>query len=165
MEIDNFKIITQYKRISLEGTCWVILPYTYSIVMDKPYKGLSITAYIREGFTVENIKSRVVWELGRLYEQFQDIFYDYDRYRKMWEEWKPYEQKIQKLKDEADTFRQGTDSDKLALLDFHNEMLKRDMDKHFHKLLNKYEIMPLSLSPSVLETSIRLIEKEFCNRQ
>ena len=167
MRIETFKINKEYRGIALEGTCRVIPPFTYSITMDKPYKGLAKAEYFRNnnGYSMENIKGRAQWELGRLYEQFQDILYDYDKYKNLLNEWMPYEQKIQRLKEEAVTFRQEADSDKSALLDFHTEMLDRDAKEHFYELLDKYGIMPLSLSPSVLKTSIRIIEKEFCNPQ
>lgn len=166
MKIETFKINKEYRGIALEGTCRVIPLSTYSITMDKPYKGLAKAEYFRNnnGCSMENIKGRAQWELGRLYEQFQDILYEYDKYKKLLNEWMPYEQKIQRLKEEAVTFRQEADPDKLVLLNFHIEMLGRDAKEHFYELMNKYGIKPLSLSPSVLETSIGLIEKEFCNR-
>lgn len=166
MRIEAFKINKEYRGIALEGTCRVIPPFTYSITMDKPYKGLAKAEYFRNnnGYSVENIKGRAQWELGRLYEQFQDILYEYDKYKKLLNEWMPYEQKVQRLKEEAVPFRQGADANEMVLLDFHTEMLDRDVKEHFYELMNKCGIKPLSLSPSVLKTSIGLIEKEFCNR-
>lgn len=163
MRIETFKIEKQYRGITLEGTCRVIPPSTYSITMDKPYKGLAKAEYFpkNDGYSIENIKNRAQWELGRLYEQFQDILYEYDKYKKLLEEWMSYEQKIQLQKEEVAPFRQGADAEKTALLDFHSEMLERDGKEHFHELIDKYGIMPLSLSPSVLQASIRLIEEEF----
>lgn len=163
MRIETFKISTVYRGIAMEGTCRVIPPSTYMLTMEKPYKGLCKAEYFRnnKGYSVENIRSRALWELGRLYEQFQDILSDFDKYKALLNEWMPYELKIQRLKDEAAPFRQGADTDKLALLDFHNEMLDRDAKAHFGELLDKYGIMPLSLSPSVLKISIKLIEEEF----
>lgn len=163
MRIEIFKIEKQYRGITLEGICRVIPPSTYSITMEKPYKGLAKAEYFRnnDGYSIENIKSRAQWELSRLYEQFQSILYEYDKYEKLLNEWLPYEQKVQRLKEETAPFRQGTDADKMALLDFHSEMLERDAKEHFYDLLDKYGIMPLSLSPSVLKVSIRLIEEEF----
>ena len=164
MRIETFKIEKQYRGITLEGTCRVIPPSTYMVTMEKPYKGLAKTEYLRnndDGYSLESIKGRVQWELGRLYEQFQDILYDYDKYKKLLDEWLPYEEKVQQLKEEVAPFRQGADAEKTALLDFHSEMLERDAKEHFYDLLDKYGIMPLSLSPSVLQASIRLIEEEF----
>lgn len=164
MRIETFKIEKQYRGITLEGTCRVIPPSTYMITMEKPYKGLAKAEYFRNndsGYSIENIKGRAQWELGRLYEQFQDILYDYDKYKKLLDEWLPYEEKVQQLKEEVATFRQGADAEKTALLDFHSEMLERDAKEHLYDLLDKYGIMPLSLSPSVLQASIRLIEEEF----
>ena len=164
MRIETFKIEKQYRGITLEGTCRVIPPSTYMVTMEKPYKGLAKTEYLRnndDGYSLESIKGRAQWELGRLYEQFQDILYDYDKYKKLLDEWLPYEEKVQQLKEEVATFRQGADAEKTALLDFHSEMLERDAKEHFYDLLDKYGIMPLSLSPSVLQASIRLIEEEF----
>lgn len=167
MKIETFKINKEYRGIALEGTCRVIHPSTYSITMDKPYKGLAKAEYFRNNncCSMENIKGRAQWELSRLYEQFQDILYEYDKYKKLLNEWMPYEQKIQRLKEEIAPFRQGTDASKMALLDFYTEMLDKDAKEHFYELLDKYEVMPLSLSPSVLKVSIRLIEKEFVNPQ
>lgn len=164
MRIETFKIEKQYRGITLEGTCRVIPPSTYMVTMEKPYKGLAKTEYLRnndDGYSLESIKGRVQWELGRLYEQFQDILYDYDKYKKLLDEWLPYEEKVQQLKEEVAPFRQGADAEKTALLDFHSEMLERDAKEHFYDLLDKYGIMPLSLSPSVLKVSVRLIEEEF----
>ena len=147
--------------------CRVIPPSTYSVTMEKPYKGLAEAEYFRNndgGYSIEKIKGRAQWELGRLYEQFQGILYEYDKYKKLLDEWMSYEQKIQRMKEEVAPFRQRADAEKLALLDFHTEMLDRDAKEHFYELMEKYGIKPLSLSPSVLETSIGLIEKEFCNR-
>ena len=168
MRIETFKIEKQYRGIALEGTCRVIPPSTYSITMEKPYQGLAKAEYFRNNdgsYSIESIKSRAQWELGRLYEQFQSILYEYDKYKKLLDEWLPYEQKIQRLKEEIAPFRQGTDASKMALLDFYTEMLDKDGKEHFYELLDKYEVMPLSLSPSVLKVSIRLIEKEFVNPQ
>lgn len=164
MRIETFKIEKQYRGIALEGTCRVIPPSTYSITMEKPYQGLAKAEYFRNNdssYSIENIKGRAQWELGRLYEQFQSILYEYDKYKKLLDEWMPYEQKMQRLKEEAAPFRQKADAENLALVDFHTEMLERDAKEHFYELLDKYGIMPLSLSPSVLKTSIRLIEEEF----
>ena len=83
--------------------------------------------------------------------------------KKLLNEWMPYEQKVQRLKEEAVPFRQGADANEMVLLDFHTEMLDRDVKEHFYELLDKYGIMPQSLSPSVLAISIELIENEFCN--
>ena len=163
MRIESFKINKQYRGITLEGTCRVIPPSTYMITMEKPYKGLSKAEYFRNNsgcYSIENIKGRAQWELGRLYEQFQSILYGYDKYKKLLDEWMPYQQKLQRLKEEVAPFRQGADAENLALLDFHTEMLERDAKEHFYDLLDKYDIKPLSLSPSVLRTSIRLIEEK-----
>lgn len=167
MRIETFKIEKQYRGITLVGICRVIPPSTYSVTMEKPYKGLAEAEYFRNidgGYSIEKIKGRAQWELGRLYEQFQGILYEYDKYKKLLDEWMSYEQKIQRMKEEVAPFRQRADAEKLALLDFHTEMLDRDAKEHFYELMEKYGIKPLSLSPSVLETSIGLIEKEFCNR-
>jgi hypothetical protein len=167
MRIETFKIEKQYRGITLVGICRVIPPSTYSVTMEKPYKGLAEAEYFRNndgGYSIEKIKGRAQWELGRLYEQFQGILYEYDKYKKLLDEWMSYEQKIQRMKEEVAPFRQRADAEKLALLDFHTEMLDRDAKEHFYELMEKYGIKPLSLSPSVLETSIGLIEKGFCNR-
>ena len=164
MRIETFKIEKPYRGITLEGTCRVIPPSTYTITMEKPYKGLAKAEYFRNndgGYSIENIKSRAQWELGRLYKQFQDILYEYDKYKKLLGEWMPYEQKMQRLREDVNPFRQGADAEKAALLDFHSEMLERDAQEHFYDLIDKHGIMPLSLSPSVLKVSIRLIEEEF----
>lgn len=165
MRIETFKINTIYRGRLLEGTCRVIPPSTYSITMDKPCKGLIKAEYFRnnDDYSIENIKSRAQWELGRLYEQFQDILYEYDKYKKLLDEWMPYEQKVQRLKEEVAPFRQRADVEKLALLDFHSKMLERDATEHFYELLDKYGVMPLSLSPSVLKVSVWLIEEQFIN--
>lgn len=168
MKIEGFKISKEYRGITLEGTCRVILPSTYMITMDKPYKGLSKAEYFRNNggcYSLESIKGRAQWELGRLYEQFQSILYEYDKYKKLLDEWLLYEQQIQQLKEEVATFRQGVEAENLALLDFHSEMLERDVKEHFYDLLDKYDIKPLSLSPSVLRTSIRLIEEKSGNSE
>ena len=164
MRIETFRIDTVYRGVALEGTCRIILPSTYMVTMEKPYKGLNRAEYFRnndDGYSIENIKGRAQWELGKLYEQFQDILYEYDKYKKLLDEWMAYEQKLQRMKEEIAPFRLRADAEKTALLDFHCEMLDRDAKEHFYDLLDKYGIMPLSLSPSVLLTSIRLIEKEF----
>ena len=114
---------------------------------------------------MENIMGRIKWELGRLYEQHQNILYDYDRYKKLWTEWKQYNSQLQASIEESIALKEEADAETLAFLDFHIGMLKRDGIERFYELIEKYEIKPLSLSPSVLETSIGLIEKEFCNRQ
>lgn len=164
MKIETFKINTLYRGIALEGN-YRIIPYsTYSIIMEKPYKGLSKSAYFRDGFTMENIMGRIKWELGRLYEQYQDILYDYDNYKRLWTEWKQYDSQLQASIEEAIALKEDADGETLAFLDFHIEMLKRDGIERFYELMEKYGIKPLSLSPSVLAISIELIENEFCNR-
>ena len=164
MKIETFKINTLYRGIALEGNCRIIPYSTYSIIMEKPYKGLSKSAYFRDGFTMENIMGRIKWELGRLYEQYQDILYDYDNYKRLWTEWKQYDSQLQALIEEAIALKEEADAETLAFLDFHIEMLKRDAKEYFSELMEKYGIKPLSLSPSVLAISIELIENEFCNR-
>lgn len=165
MRIESFKISKEYRGIILEGTCSIISPSTYMVTMEKPYKGLSKSAYFRNGFTMENIMDRIKWELGRLYEQHQNILYDYDKCKKLWTEWKQYDSQLQASIEEAIALKEDADGETLAFLDFHIEMLKRDGIERFYELMEKYEIKPLSLSPSLLETSIELIENEFCNRQ
>lgn len=164
MKIETFKINTLYRGIALEGICRIIPYSTYSVTMEKPYKGLSKSAYLRNGFTMENIIGRIKWELGRLYEQYQNILYDYDNYKRLWAEWKQYDSQLQALIEEAIALKEEADAETLAFLDFHIEMLKRDAKEYFSELMEKYGIKSLSLSPSVLKTSIGLIEKEFCNR-
>lgn len=164
MGIETFKINTLYRGIALEGNCRIIPYSTYSITMEKPCKGLSKSAYFRNGFTMENIMGRIKWELGQLYEQHQNILYDYDRYKKLWTEWKQYNSQLQASIEESIALKEEADAETLAFLDFHIGMLKRDGIERFYELMEKYGIKPLSLSPSVLETSIGLIEKEFCNR-
>ena len=167
MRIEAFKINKEYRGIALEGTCRVIPPFTYSITMDKPYKGLAKAEYFRNndgGYSIENIKSRAQWELGRLYEQFQDILYEYDKYKKLWTEWKQYDSQLQASQEKVIALKEEADAETLAFLDFHVGMLKRDVIERFYELMEKYEIKPLSLSPSVLETSIRLIDEEFNHR-
>ena len=61
----------------------------------------------------------------------------YDKYKKLLDEWLPYEQKVQLLKEEASPFRQGADAEKSALLDFHCEMLDRDAQEYFYDLMDK----------------------------
>lgn len=165
MKIETFKINKEYRGIALEGTCRIIPYSTYSVIMEKPYKGLSKSAYFRDGFTMENIMGRIKWELGRLYEQHQNIVYDYDNYKRLWTEWKQYDSQLQASIEEAIALKEDADGETLAFFDFHIEMLKRDGIERFYELMEKYEIKPLSLSPSLLETSIELIENEFCNRQ
>lgn len=164
MKIETFKINTLYRGIALEGNCRIIPYSTYSIIMEKPYKGLSKSAYFRDGFTMENIMGRIKWELGRLYEQYQDILYDYDNYKRLWTEWKQYDSQLQASIEEAIALKEDADGETLAFLDFHIEMLKRDGIERFYELMEKYGIKPLSLSPSALAISIELIENEFCNR-
>ena len=164
MKIETFKINTLYRGIALEGNCRIIPYSTYSIIMEKPYKGLSKSAYFRDGFTMENIMGKIKWELGRLYEQYQDILYDYDNYKRLWTEWKQYDSQLQASIEEAIALKEDADGETLAFLDFHIEMLKRDGIERFYELMEKYGIKPLSLSPSVLAISIELIENEFCNR-
>ncbi|MDE6216932.1 hypothetical protein [Bacteroides sp.] len=112
---------------------------------------------------VENVKSRATFELGRLYEQYQDILWDYDNYKKLWDEWYQYKQKIRMLKTETQALMEEANGAEMPLLDFYEKMLDKDASQYFYDLLDKYDIKPLSLSPSVLETSIRLIEEEFIN--
>ena len=112
---------------------------------------------------VENVKSRATFELGRLYEQYQDILWDYDNYKKLWDEWYQYKQKIRMLKTETQALMEEANGTEMPLLDFYEKMLDKDASQYFYDLLDKYDIKPLSLSPSVLETSIRLIEEEFIN--
>lgn len=112
---------------------------------------------------VENVKSRATFELGRLYEQYQDILWDYDNYKKLWDEWYQYKQKIRMLKTETQALMEKANGAEMPLLDFYEKMLDKDASQYFYDLLDKYDIKPLSLSPSVLETSIRLIEEEFIN--
>lgn len=129
MKVERFKISTLYRGMALEGVCRVIYPSTFMITMEKPYKGLSKTEHFfdtdKGTFTMETIKSRAVWELGRLYEQYQDIRYNYVRYKKMMEEWEQC----------------GC------------------ISRRFDEMIKRYGIMPLSLSPSVLKISIKLIEE------
>lgn len=164
MKIETFKINTLYRGIALEGNCRIIPYSTYSVIMEKPYKGLSKSAYFRNGFTMENIMDRAEFELGRLYEQYQNILYDYDRYKKLWTEWKQYNSQLQASIEESIALKEEADAETLAFLDFHIGMLKRDGIERFYELIEKYDIKPLSLSPSVLETSIRLIDEEFNHR-
>ena len=164
MKIETFKINTLYRGIALEGICRIIPYSTYSITMEKPCKGLSKSAYFRNGFTMENIMGRAEFELGRLYEQYQNILYDYDRYKKLWTEWKQYNSQLQASIEESIALKEEADAETLAFLDFHIGMLKRDGIERFYELIEKYDIKPLSLSPSVLETSIRLIDEEFNHR-
>lgn len=167
LRIESFKISYKYRDMAwVEGTCRVIVPSAYMITMEKPYKGLIKAEYFYQNkqFDIESIKSRATFELGRLYEQYQDILYDYDRYRKIWEEWKRYEQKIQTLKTETLTLRKEANGADMPLLDFYEKMLDKDATQYFYDLLDKYDIKPLSLSPSVLETSIRLIDEGFNHR-
>lgn len=165
MKIETFKINTLYRGIALEGICRIIPYSTYSVTMEKPYKGLSKSGYFHNGFTMEKIMGRIKWELGMLYEQYQDILFEYDNYKRLWTEWKRYYSQLQASQEEAIVMKMDADTETVAFLDFHIEMLKRDAKEYFYELMEKYGIKPLSLSPSVLETSIKLIEKEFCNRQ
>ena len=113
---------------------------------------------------MENIMGRAEFELGRLYEQYQNILYDYDRYKKLWTEWKQYNSQLQASIEESIALKEEADAETLAFLGFHIGMLKRDGIERFYELIEKYDIKPLSLSPSVLETSIRLIDEEFNHR-
>ena len=167
LRIESFKISYKYRDMAwLEGTCRVIVPSAYMITMEKPYKGLTKTEYFYQNkqFDIKGIKGRAKFELGRLYEQYQDILWDYDKYKKLWDEWHQYEQKIQTLKAEAMAFRKEAGEEDMPLLDLFEEMLKKDAFQYLYDLLDKYDIKPLSLSPSVLETSIRLIDEEFNHR-
>lgn len=167
LRIENFKISYKYRDMAwVEGTCRVIVPSAYMITMEKPYKGLIKAEYFYQNkeLTVESIKSRAIFELGRLYEQYQDILYDYDRYKAVWEEWKQYEQKLQALKAETLLLRKEADAADVPLLDFYEKMSDKDVSQYFWDLLDEYDIKPLSLSPSVLEISIRLIDEEFNHR-
>lgn len=91
MRIEAFKINKEYRGIALEGTCRVIVPSAYMITMEKPYKGLTKTEYFYQNkqFDIKGIKGRAKFELGRLYEQYQDILWNYDKYKKLWDEWAP----------------------------------------------------------------------------
>ena len=111
MKIETFKINTLYRGIALEGNCRIIPYSTYSIIMEKPYKGLSKSAYFRNGFTMENIMGRIKWELGRLYEQYQDILYDYDNYKRLWTEWKQYDSQLRTLIEEAIALKEEADAE------------------------------------------------------
>lgn len=167
LRIESFKISYKYRDMAwVEGTCRVIVPSAYMITMEKPYKGLTKMEYFypNKQFDIESIKSRATFELGRLYEQYQDILWDYDNYKKLWDEWYQYKQKIQMLKTEILTLRKEADKEDMLMLDFYEKMLDKDASQYFYDLLDKYDIKPLSLSPSVLETSIRLIDEEFSNR-
>ena len=62
------------------------------------------------------------------------------------------------------TLRKEANGADMPLLDFYEKMLDKDATQYFYDLLDKYDIKPLSLSPSVLETSIRLIDEEFNHR-
>ena len=164
LSIESFKISYRYRDMAwVEGTCRVIAPSAYMITMEKPYKGLTKMEYFYQNkqFDIESIKSRATFELGRLYEQYQDILYDYDRYKAVWEEWKQYEQKLQALKAETLSLRKEADKEDMLMLDFYEKMLDKDASQYFYDLLDKYEIRPLSLSSSVLDTSIRIIDEEF----
>ena len=167
LRIESFKISYKYRDMAwVEGTCRVIVPSAYMITMEKPYKRLIKAEYFYQNkqFDIESIKSRATFELGRLYEQYQDILYDYDRYKAVWEEWKQYEQKLQALKAETLSLRKEANGADMPLLDFYEKMLDKDATQYFYDLLDKYDIKPLSLSPSVLETSIRLIDEGFNHR-
>ena len=150
MKIETFKINTLYRGIALEGNCRIIPYSTYSIIMEKPYKGLSKSAYFRDGFTMENIMGRIKWELGRLYEQYQDILYDYDNYKRLWTEWKQYDSQLQASIEEAIALKEDADGETLAFLDFHIEMLKRDGIERFYELMEKYFLHQYWQYPSSL---------------
>ena len=167
MKIESFKISKQYRGITLDGTCSIISPSTYMVSMEKPHKGLSKAEYFRNygDCSVENIKGRAQWELGQLYEQFQSILYDYDKYKKLSDEWERYELQVQIQIEETIALKKNVDAETLALIDFHIKMLERHATEHFYELMEKHDIKALSLSPSVLRTSIRLIEEEFENTE
>ena len=65
MRIETFKINTLYRGIALEGNCMIIPCSTYSVTMEKPYKGLSKSAYLhipvdtRSAFPVISVQSPV----------------------------------------------------------------------------------------------------------
>lgn len=167
MRIESFKISKEYRGIILEGTCSIISPSTYMVTMEKPYKGLSQAEYFRNygDCSVENIKGRAQWELGKLYEQHQSILYNYDKYKKLSDEWERYELQVQIQIEEAIDLKKSVDAEILTMIDFHIKMLERDAKERFYELLDEYDIKPLSLSPSVLITSIRIIEEEFGNSE
>lgn len=125
------------------GICRVIPPSTYSVTMEKPYKGLAKAEYFRnndDGYSIENIKGRAQWELGRLYEQFQGILYEYDKYKRLWTEWKQYDSQLQTLIEETIALKEEADAETLAFLDLHIGMLKRDVIERFYELMENTEL-------------------------
>lgn len=130
MKIESFKVKALYRGVALEGICRSIYPSTYMVTMKVPYKGLSKAQHFFDTnngtFTMETIQSMAGWELGRLYEQYQDIKYDYAQCKKLMNEWAPYEGKLQRLKNEAVSYKQGINRDNEALLDFYIEALNAE---------------------------------------
>lgn len=164
MRIETLKIGCWYRGIKLEGTCRIVWPSTYMITMEKPYNGLTKAEHFylfrNESFETEQFRGRATWGLGRLYDQYQEIKYNYNRYKRLADEWTSYKQKLQSLKDEALAF-QRTCGEMDGLFDIYFEALDADATECFDSLMKKHGIMPLSLSPSVLEISIKSVEEEF----
>lgn len=165
MKIRSFKVENRYRGITLKGVCQVIAPTTYMLTMEAPYPGLVKTEHFFAGYgsfdedSIENIKSRAAFGLRMLYEQHLDIQLEYDSYKKLFNEWKQHEERLQHLKKQAILYKETAEKDTTALLDFYQEALIMEAHHLFEQFCNKYEIKPLSLSPSVLQTSIEIIEK------
>lgn len=165
MKIKNFKVENRYRGITLKGVCQAITSSTYMLTMEVPYPGLVKTEHFFAGSgsfdedSIENIKSRAAFDLRMLYEQYLDIQLEYDSYKKLFNEWKQHEERLQHLKKQTILYKETADKDTTVLLDFYQEALIMEAHHLFEQLCNKYEIKPLSLSPSVLQTSIEIIEK------
>ena len=94
MVIIRKEVNTVYRGITLRGICYIIPPTTYMITLESPYKGLSAAEYFYKetNFNLDNMMGRIRWKLGMLYEQHADIRYDYPAYKRLWDEWKPFQQ-------------------------------------------------------------------------
>lgn len=163
MKTENCKISTEYRGVTLEGTLTAILPYAYTVTMEKPYRGLSKGECFLSGrgtFTLESIEGRATWELCRLFEQFESIRQDYGTFKNLYSEWLQTEKRTEKLYDEIEALRQDADEASIALIDLFQEALEASGRFDFEELIGKYNVIPLSLSPSVLEVSLRIIENE-----
>lgn len=162
MEIIRKEVNTVYRGIALRGICYIIPPTTYMVTMESPYKGLSAAEYFYKEtiFNLDNMMGRIRWKLGALYEQHADIQHDYPTYKRLWDEWEPYQQHINRLKEEATDHKRSADQQQTALLDFQLEMLSQEEKEHFTELMEKHGIMPCALSPENLAISMNLIENK-----
>lgn len=166
MKIVSFKVKNKFRGITFKGVCQVIAPSTYMITMEFPFPGLVKTEHLFADYgssdedSVERIKSRAAFDLRMLYEQHLDIQMEYDSYKKLYHEWKQHEERLLRLKKRIFAYKKVAEKETVALLDFYQEALIMEAHHLFEQLWKKHGITPLSLSPSVLRTSLEIIEKK-----